>query len=50
LNEDAVPDERENVTVGRVLRALREPGVFVTRELAFEPVQQAIDHQSLPVV
>jgi hypothetical protein len=39
LNKDSALDERENVTVGRVLRALRKLGIFGTRELAFKAVQ-----------
>ena len=34
-------DQCEDVTVGRVLRALRELGVFGSREVALEAVKQA---------
>ena len=43
-------DQGENVTMSCVLRALGELGVFGGRELAFEPVQQAVDDQPLPVI
>ena len=34
----------------RVLRALGERGVFGSRELAFEPVQQTVDDQPLTLI
>ena len=43
-------DEFENVAIGGILRALRERGVFRGRELAVEPVEQAVNHQPLTVV
>lgn len=43
-------DERKNVAMRRVLRALGERGVFGRCELAFEPIQQAVDDQSLPFI
>ncbi len=50
LDKDAALDKRLNITMGGVLRALRQLGVFRACKLAFEPVQQAIDHGALPPV
>ena len=50
LNESAVIKQVEDVTVSSVLRALGKRGIFRGRELAFEAVQQAVNHQPLAVI
>ena len=42
LNENAALDERENITIGRILRAFCQLRVFCAGELTFEPIHQAV--------
>src|SRR5271170_4082285 len=47
LPQRAALDEIQDVTVGRVLRALGELGVFGCRELSLEAVEQSVQHLNL---